>query len=81
MRSGKTLLRIAILALQPVWVFANVPNFGTNAVGENIYVPRLRQELLIPLAVIAVGFSLAALLAARRRANNHALNTAGSRHD
>ena len=82
MRTGRALLLIAILALLPVCVFANVPNFGTNAAGEKIYMPKLRQEILIPVAVIAVGFSLTALLAkARRRTDNRALDAAESHHD
>ena len=72
---------MAILALQPVCVFGNVPNFGTNAAAERIYVPQLRQEILIPLAVIAVGFSLAALVSkARRKAGHGTLDTAEVHH-
>ncbi len=75
------MLLIAILGLQSVCVFGNVPNFGTNAEAEKIYVPQLRQGILIPLVVIAVGFSVAALLSlARRRSHHCALNTAESHH-
>jgi hypothetical protein len=81
MRTGGALLLIAILGLQPVCVFGNVPTFGTNAAAEKIYVPQLRQEILIPIVVIAVGFSLTALLArARRKASHGTLGTAEVHH-
>jgi hypothetical protein len=81
MRAGRALLLIAILGLQRVCLFGNVPNFGTNAAAERIYVPQLRLEILIPMAVVAVGFSLTALLAkARRRAGHGTLDTAEVHH-
>jgi hypothetical protein len=62
-------------------VFGNVPAFGTNAAAERIYVPQLRLEILIPLAVIIIGFSAAALVSkVRHRAGHGALKTAEVHH-
>ncbi len=67
MRRCRSVLVVAILALQPVCAFAPISNFGTNAEGEKIYVPQLRREILLPVATVVVGLSLAALIARVRR--------------
>jgi hypothetical protein len=81
MRAGRASLLMAILGLRSTCVFGNVPTFGTNAAAEKIYVPQLRLEILIPVAVIIAGFSVAALLSkVRRRAGHGTLNTAELHH-
>jgi hypothetical protein len=79
-RSGRTLVLIALLAVQPIGVLAASYVSKHDPVGEKVYASGTLRRLA-PLAISAGGLSLAWLLdRARRKANRRAADNAGPHH-
>ncbi len=70
-----------MLAVQPICAVAASYHFEPNPVGEKVYVSDQRGHLVTPIAIVAVGFSLAGLIArARRKTRKLAPENAASQH-
>ena len=81
MRTGRALVLLAMLAVQPICVLGASWVSRPNPVGEAVYRPHLLHDML-PLAVIACALLLGWLLHAfQHKANKLAPNGVGSHHD
>jgi hypothetical protein len=60
------LVLMTLLAMQPLSGSGASYHSGTNPVGEKVYASQL-PRLLVPVAIVIIGFSVAALLARLRR--------------
>ena len=79
-RSGRELVLIGLLAIQPAWLFAASYASYPNPVGEKVYAAGTLRRM-VPVAIIAGGFSLAWLLnKVRSKARQRAVDNAGSHH-
>jgi hypothetical protein len=67
MKTGATLVLVAMIVAQPVCVFGASYGFAPNPVGEKVYTAQLFARMKAPLAIIAGGFSLAWVLNRVRR--------------
>jgi|WetSurMetagenome_2_1015567.scaffolds.fasta_scaffold1726347_1 hypothetical protein len=66
MRIGTALVLMTIIAIQPVGVLGASYRSEPNPVGEKVYASQL-PRLLVPIAIVIGGFSLAGLVAVIRR--------------
>ena len=57
MRTGRASLLIAVLAVQPMWVFGDGTVSPPNPVGERLYAEHLLARM-VPLAIMAGGLLL-----------------------
>ena len=74
-RAGRALVLMALLAVQPLCVFAASYASKRDPVGEKVYASGTPGRMA-PIAIIAGGFTVAWLLARARR--NRKEHTAGS---
>jgi hypothetical protein len=80
MRTGRALVLIAMLAVQPISVFGDGTVFPPDPIGEKEYRTHIVADTL-PLVIIVSGLLLAWLLhRAQRKAKNAAPDNTGSYH-
>ena len=80
MRTGRTLVLMALLVVQPICVLGDGTVSPPNPIGEELYRPHLLRDLL-PIAVIACALLVGWLIhAAHRKAKRRAPDQAESHH-
>lgn len=80
MRTGRAILLMAVLAVQPICVLGNGTVSPPNPVGEAVYRPHLLHDML-PLAVIVCAVLLGLLLhAIQRKIKRLSPDNIGSHH-
>lgn len=77
MRTGRAFILTAMLAVPPLWAFADGTVSAPDPVGEALWRSRLLPQLL-PLAVLVFGGLLFLVLALIHRHRQHAHHDAGS---